>query len=126
MQITIDTENLTALDVLVLRMVLGDAETPTPAPAAASPSAAKPVKKAAAKAEPVVEPEPEPEPEPEDDDLVGGTAPTMADAVARATELVGSGDAPRVKAALTDLGVKKVSELKSDDDIAAFVAALED
>lgn len=124
MQITIDTENLTALDVLVLRMVLGDAETPTPAPAAASPSAAKPVKKAAAKAEPVVEPEPEPEPE--DDDLVGGTAPTMADAVARATELVGSGDAPRVKAALTDLGVKKVSELKSDDDIAAFVAALED
>jgi hypothetical protein len=46
--------------------------------------------------------------------------------VARATELVGAGEAARVKAALADLGVKKVSELKSDEDIAAFVAALDD
>jgi hypothetical protein len=52
-------------------------------------------------------------------------APTMADAVALATKLVSNGDAAKVKAALSDAGAKRVSEL-DEDKIAGFVAALSD
>jgi hypothetical protein len=127
MQITFDTNDLSAEDRdLIARAIGVDSEpsipvaSPTAAPAVAKKAAAK---KAAAPA-PVVEEEPEPE---EDEDVLGGSAEyTMGDAVARATELVGDGQAARVKAALADLGVKKVSELKSDEDINAFVVSLED
>jgi beta-lactamase class A len=117
-QITFNTSDLSPEDRAVIAQAIGASTQASAAtPSASSPSAAKaPAKKAAAKP---------PVPEVEDDDLVGG-APTMGDAVARATELVGAGEAARVKAALADLGVKKVSELKSDEDIAAFVAALDD
>lgn len=126
MQITINTaEPLSDVDVAVLRTLLGEsAEVPVSAPAAAAP--AKAAKKAAPKAEKSA-PEPEPEEEPEaeaDEDLVGGDdAPTMEDAVALATKLVSSGQAAKVKAALGEVGAKKVSEIKAGD-IATFVNAL--
>lgn len=129
MQIIINTEvPLSDEDRAVLALLAGNpVAAAAPAAAAAAPAAA-PKKRAAAKPAPAPAPEPEDEPEDEDEDedVVGGTAPTMGDAVARATELVGAGEASRVKAALADLGVKKVSELKGADDIAAFVEALED
>jgi len=77
-------------------------------------------------------PEPEPEPEPEEDDeddedevedLIGGGEPTLDDAVAQATELVGSGQGAKVKAALKKLGVARVSALKGKA-IADFLAAI--
>jgi hypothetical protein len=127
MQITINTaEPLSDVDVAVLRTLLGEsAETPVSAPVAAK--AAPAAKKAAPKAEKAA-PAPEPEEEPEaeaDEDLVGGDddAPTMEDAVALATKLVSSGQAAKVKAALGEVGAKKVSEIKAGD-IATFVNAL--
>lgn len=128
MQIIINTEQpLSDEDRQVLAVLAGTTvalagEVGVAAPAKAAPAAKK---AAAPKAAAKPAPAPEPEPADDDDDLVGD-APTMADAVARATALVGAGEASRVKTALADLGVKKVSELKTDDDIAAFVTALED
>lgn len=124
-----NTDDLTTLDRQVLALLGGDSiPTVTAEPRTGSEqSEAKPAKKAAAKKaakkpEPVVE---EPEDEDEDDDLVGDDGPTMADAVARATELVSAKRAPEVKAALANLDVEKVSHLKGDQ-IAAFLEALED
>lgn len=84
------------------------------APAKTTTSAKKAAtKKAAAK----------PKPEPEED-LVGGSQPTLQDAVALATTLVGKGKSAEVKAALKEQGVNKVSELTDPEDIAAFIEAL--
>lgn len=95
------------------------AEKPAPAP---KKTAAKPAAKKAA-AKPAPEPEPEDD-EDEDEDIMGGDdAPTMDDAVARATELVGKGKSAQVKAALAEVGAKRVSDL-SDDQVPAFLAAL--
>lgn len=118
MQITINTEMpLTETEEKILTLLLGGSAitTESAAPVAA---AKKPAKKVV-----------EPEPEEEDEDLVGGDAededegPTMEDAVRIATELVSSKQAPKVKAALADAGVKRVSDLKPKD-IAGFVNAL--
>lgn len=49
---------------------------------------------------------------------------TMADAVAAATQVVSSGGAAKVKAALVVVGAKRVSEMKTED-IPAFLASLE-
>lgn len=113
MQITIDTSQpLSDIDLAVLGVLLGQDAAATPAPKAA----AKPAKKAAA-----AKAEPEPEPEAEEDE--GSDEPTLEEAVALATKLVSSGKSKDVKAALTDAGVKRVSELKSED-IPAFIKAL--
>jgi hypothetical protein len=93
-------------------------------------SSTKPARKAP-KAKPAPEPEPEPSApeEPEEDDLVGGgdAAPeyTMDDAVARVTSMVGSGKHADAKAALVELGAKRVSELTSEQ-VQAFMAATKD
>lgn len=105
----------------------------TQAPALAAP--------AKARRKPAAKPAPEPEPEPEDDetpapeepeadepkddeeeDLVGA-APTLDAAVARATTLVSEGRAAEVKAALAEIGAKRVSEL-SGKAIAQFLNAV--
>jgi hypothetical protein len=120
MQITIDTNNLSETDVNFLRVLVGDA----PAPAEAAPAAKKATaKKAAAK--------PEPTPEPEADEAVAddssdadADAPTLEDAVALATKLVSAGKSKEVKAALTDVGAKRVSEV-DEDKIGELIAALE-
>lgn len=120
MQITIDTNNLSEMDIAMLGFLAGQSDTeetveetaPAPAPAKATPAKAKAAK-----------PAPAPAPEPEEEDLLGG-APTMSDAVTAATSLVSSGGAAKVKAALALVGAKRVSEMKPED-IPAFLAALE-
>lgn len=123
MQITIDTNNLSEMDIAMLGFLAeqgeptGDTEqepeAPTPAPAKATPA-----KKAApAKAAPA-----KPAPEPVED-LLGGDGPTMADAVAAATQLVSTGQQQKVKDALTAVGAKRVSEI-AEDQIAIFIDAL--
>lgn len=92
-----------------------DAGSTTPAPAAKK-AAAPAAKKAAAA------PAPDPEQEPEED-LLGTDAPTLEDAVKRATELVAEGKAAEVKAALATAGAKRVSEL-SGAKIQTFLDAL--
>lgn len=125
-----NTDELTAQDRQVLALLGGDSiPTVTAEPRTGDEqSAAKPAKKATAKKAAAKKPDPVEEPEEEeeeDDDLVGDDGPTMADAVARATELVSAKRAPEVKAALANLDVEKVSHLKGDQ-IAAFLEALED
>lgn len=139
MKIELDTNNLTDLDRELLAVILGTSPAPTPAsaPATASVPTPAPAKKAAP-AKAAAKPAPTPEPEVEADetptseeagdtgeeDLVGGDGPTMSDAVAAATKLVSSGGAAKVKAALAEVGAKRVSEM-SESDIPAFLAALE-
>lgn len=108
MQITIhDTNDLTAADIRVLQVLIGS-ETPEKAPKPQS----KP--EPALKAEKAVEPAPEPD--------ENGEA-TMKDAVELATKLVSNGEAAKVKAALAEVGAKRVSQLK-EDKIPTFVASL--
>jgi hypothetical protein len=112
-QITIDTNNLSELDINMLAFLAGsteeveEVEPEAPASAKKAPAAKK------------AEPEPEPE-----EDLVGGDAPTMSDAVAAATQLVSEGGAAKVKAALAVVGAKRVSEM-DEAKIPDFLAALE-
>lgn len=129
MIITIDTNvELSTLDLALIGTLIGNGPVATPLPESTPTKAeAKAPAKKATPAKPAPEPEPETV-EADEEDLLGGTepeadAPTMADAVAAATKLVSSQKGSVVKAALTDLGVKRVSELK-DDQIAAFLAAL--
>jgi hypothetical protein len=114
MQITLtfDTDNLTPGQQVALGSLVGIAEgsaVETPAPAKATPA-----KKAAAK------PEPTPDPEPAEDEA---SEATLEDAVALATKMVSNGEAKKVKAALSDVGAKKVSEIPADK-VGDFVAAL--
>ena len=56
----------------------------------------------------------------EEDEKDGEAGPTLADATAIATELVSKGKSNVVKAALNDMGVKRVSQL-DPSDIAEFI-----
>lgn len=122
MQITIDTNNLSEMDIAMLGFLAEQGE-PTgdtePEPEAPAPTPAKaPAKKAApAKAAPA-----KPAPEPVED-LLGGDGPTMADAVAAATQLVSTGNQQKVKDALAAVGAKRVSEI-AEDQIALFLETL--
>lgn len=123
-QITITTDDA-GLAANLIALINGSdvtLEVATPAAAAPAPAKKAAAKKAAPKPEPVVEPEPE------DEDVLGTddepTEYTMADAVARATEIVQAGGADTVKAALADIGVAKVSHLKADQ-INEFMASVE-
>ena len=140
MEIVINTaEPLTDLESRVLRVLLG--ENVQPAKSAASvmkEEAAAASKKATAtkKAEPKKEPEPEPEPmaeeplpeededdeEPAEDD---GTSDEdlLALAVKKATEMVGSGEAAKVREALDAAGASRVRELNKDN-VREFFKAL--
>ena len=89
-----------------------------PAKPAAKPAPAKPAAKPAP-----AKPKPEPEPEEADEEETETSGPTLDDAIAKATELVGAGKASDVKAALEAVGAPKVSALKGDA-IAAFLEAL--
>lgn len=132
MQITIDTNNLSELDINMLAFLAGQEATEPDepdVPAEPEPVAvpAKPAK-AAAKAKAAPAPEPEVPTSEEggdggDEDLLGAQ-PTMSDAVAAATKLVSSGGSAKVKAALETVGAKRVSEM-AEGDITAFLTALE-
>lgn len=125
-QITITTDDAALAADLVELINSREGAAPT-VTATATPA---PAKKAAAKKAAAPVPTPDPEPEADaDDDVLGGddeepTEYTMADAVARATELVQASKATQVKEALADLGVAKVSHLKADQ-IGEFMTAVE-
>ena len=129
MQITIDTNNLSEMDINMLAFLAEQGEPVEVEEAADEPEPEpdpKPSKKKAAAKKATTkkaDPEPEPDPEPESEDDSDG--PTMSDAVAAATQLVSSGEAAKVKAALAEVGAKRVSEM-DESDIPAFLAALED
>ena len=128
MQITIDTnEELTELDQQILMMVLGGevvlgaVEEAEPEPEPVKPAAKKAAaKKAAPKPEPAAE-----EPVEEDEDLIGEDEPAEEDdlsdedllelAVKRATEMVASGEAAKVREALDAAGASRVRELNTDN-----------
>jgi hypothetical protein len=122
-QITIDTNNLSELDIAMLGFLAGNTEVEeeveeTVAKADTSKADAKAkaaAKKEAEEAAKAAEAE---------EDLVGGDGPTMSDAVAAATKLVSEGGAAKVKAALAVVGAKRVSEM-AESDIPAFLEALE-
>lgn len=120
-------DELNTTDRAVLQALLGS-DVPVAAPVADPPAAKAPAKKAASGAKKAAA-KPEPTPEPEeaesaDEDLLGDDeAPTMADAVELATELVSDGRSADVKAALAEVGAKRVSELKGAG-IATFVNTL--
>lgn len=148
MQITIETDNLSDEDVQILRFLVGnDAPAASPVPAAAAPANVEPPAKrftaadfkevpgvGRKTAQLIVEhlygddaeaPAPDEEDEaPEAEDENDGDGPTMSDAVAAATRFVSSGKAAQVKAALAEVGAKRVSEM-DEGDIPAFMAALE-
>ena len=122
LQLTISLP-LTEEEAAQLQAFIGETvQSAAPAPKA------KPAPKATAKAAPVAEEAPEVPDEPADEadaeeDLLGG-APTLEDAVAKATELVSSGQTATVKAALAAVGAKRVSEVKANQ-VQAFIDALD-
>ena len=123
MKITIDTDNLSELDLNMLAFLAENGEVAAASEPVETPKPAKPEPK---KSEPKAEDPAEAPAEEPEEDLVGGEKPkTMSDAVAAATELVSSGNAAKVKEALAKVGdVKRVSELK-EDQIQKFLKALE-
>ena len=138
MRISIDTnEDLTELDQQILMMVLGgevvlgaveDTEPePEPEPPAKPAAKKAAAKKAAPKPEPAAE-----EPVEEDEDLIGGEDDEYDDvsdedllelAVKRATEMVASGEAAKVREALDAAGASRVRELNTDN-VREFFKAL--
>lgn len=128
MQISFNTEDLTDLDRQVLAVLAGDAAPASDAPAQEATKAEKPAPaaKKAAPAPKAAKPAPEPETEeetPEEEPEETGDAPTKEQAIEMATKLVAGGEAAKVKAALTEVGAKKVSEL-TDDNVAEFIAKI--
>lgn len=141
-----DTDNLSEMDKDILYLVLGEEFTETEeAPAqpaaevmkkeAAAVSKKATEAKAKAKPEPKPKPEPEPEPmaeeplpeedeveeEPEDDGMSDEDLLELA--VKKATEMVGSGDAAKVREALDAAGASRVRELNKDN-VREFFKAL--
>lgn len=135
MNITINTaEALSALDINILSLLVngGEVVEATEKPASAEPKA-KPAKKAAKKPKPEPEPTPEPaaeEPLPEEEEGVEeeGGEETSDDelldlAVKKATEMVGAGQAGKVREALDAAGANRVRELNKDN-VREFFKAL--
>ena len=142
-----DTDNLSELDKDILALVLGEELVEVeeaPAQSAAeimkTEAAAVSKKAAEAKAKPKPKPEPKPEPEPEpmaeeplpeedeDDEEPAeddGTSDEdlLALAVKKATEMVGSGEAAKVREALDAAGASRVRELNKDN-VREFFKAL--
>lgn len=127
-------EPLTAVEVEVLKVLLAnedyqravtmqEMETKSARLRAELDQEAKAAAKPKAKPEPK-DPEPTPEPEPVVEAAPARDGEDMrAEAVRRATEMVSSGKAAEVKAALASVGAKKVSEL-SDDQVGPFLTAI--
>ena len=149
MHISINTaEEISDLDRQVLGLLAGGSfilagepqefeepeEEPEPEPEPAPRRTAK--KTAAKKAEPEPEPEEEPEPmaeegvdeepeeEPEEDGDEQSDEDLLALAVKKATEMVGGGEAAKVREALDAAGASRVRELNADN-VRDFFAALD-
>ena len=116
--ITFDTDNLSTLDKYFLAILL-DGETKADPPA--TPVVVSQPSSSAGSTLTVVSP-------PyitTTNEVVPDVVPALSvqDAVDAATELVASGQAAKVKAALANVGAKRVSEIAAGD-IAAFIAEL--
>ena len=142
MQITIDTENLSPLDYRILAVLGAVATSPAEEAEEASKPAKKtaPAKKAAAKKKAEPEPEPAPDPaaeeplpeeeeEPEVEEAEEVDEDDVSDedllqlAVKKATEMVGGGQAAKVREALDAAGASRVRELNKDN-VREFFKAL--
>ena len=129
MQIIIDTDTITDSDRALLTSLLGTAPMPARVPKAPKAPKGDAVSDVAAAAAAILLPvAKEPGDDPADavtaePELPYDEAPTMADALAAATQAVSSGGSARVKAALVSVDSKRVSEMKVED-IPAFLAAL--
>lgn len=142
MFIQFDTDTISETDKAMLRALVG--ETPAATVTVINSGAdvvkedrkAEQAKKAAPAAKKAAAPKAAPAPQEDasedaDEDVVGAeptaddSAPTLDDAIDRATELVKADKLAEVKAALKDAGVKKVGELPAGK-IAGFLTALED
>lgn len=110
---------VTATDAVPAPVESEAAPAPTPAPRAARKQRQTRSTRAAV-LEDDKEPEPEPEPpadepgEPQEDDVLGGGAATLEEAVALATDAVSHGKTAKVKAALSAAGAPKVRDLEGD------------
>jgi hypothetical protein len=117
MQMTFDTNNLSALDQHLLLALLNDPEkigAPAPEPKPDARKGGRPRKAAAPTVEVEVDPENSAvEPEP--------TGATMEQAIAAATALLAEGKTDLVKDALAAAGATRVSNLT---DVDTFMAAL--
>ena len=129
MQITIDTHNLTDLDRELLARLVGTAPMPARVPKAPkSPTVSEPTEPEQVATVLPVAKEAGDDPadvvaEPSEPSEPAEPAPTMADALAAATQAVSKGGSAQVKAALASVNSKRVSEMKVED-IPAFLAAL--
>lgn len=109
----------TSEDISGLIAALSGGSAPAAPAEAAKPAATKTAKAAAKPA--AAEPEAAAE---ADDAPAAAEGPTLDDAIERATTLVSEGKAAQVKAALTSVGAKRVSEL-TDKTIGGFMDALD-
>ena len=137
MHITINTaEEISDLDRSILSMLLGGELVVAEADVAVEPKKAPAKKAPAKKAGPKPEPEPEPEPEPMaeepveepveedvDDAEEQSDEDLLALAVKKATEMVGGGEAAKVREALDAAGASRVRELNKDN-VREFFKAL--
>lgn len=124
MHIQFNTEELTPLDRKVLALLAGVGDpAPEKAAAPAPEKAASPAKKASPPKATAPAPAPVEEPESAAEEPAAGDAPTLDDAIAIATKMVSDGKSAQVKAALADVGAKRVSDIDADQ-IGAFLAAL--
>lgn len=124
MQITFDPTNSDECSVVadIIEAMNGKAEA---APAAkAAPAARKTAaKKTAAKAP---EPEPEEDPEEAEEEAADSDDPTLEDCIARAQELVGEKRTQEVKDAVAEIGVERVSKLKTKAQFKKFLELVAD
>ena len=124
MHIVIDTDTITDSDRALLTSLLS---APTPLPAEFLAAVRKVGEAATSVVKPPVAKEAGDDPAdavtPAEPELPYDEAPTMADALAAATQAVSAGGSARVKAALASVSSKRVSEMKVED-IPAFLAAL--
>jgi hypothetical protein len=120
MQLTLDTSALTEIDRKIIALLHGG-EAPASNGNGHAPKAEKaaPAPKAEPKAKPAEKTE-----EPAEAPAAEEGGATMEQAVEAATKLVSTGNAAKVKAALAEVGAKRVSEL-AEGDIPAFLAALD-
>ena len=120
MHVTVVFDTNDANDLAYLKQLLG---TETDAAPAAPAAATRAPRKATAKAT-ATPPEEDTTAAPATEDD-GAQEVSLSDAVKMATEMINSGDSDKVKAALSAVGVAKVSVMKADQ-VPAFLAALKD
>lgn len=139
-QIQIDTDTFGASDAAAIAALVDTLMAPGASVADEEQPSAPVIQMADRKAEQEAAPKPrrtrkavapkEPEPEPSEDaesadeDLLGDSAPTLDDAIDRATALVAEGKGKIIKAALAAVGAEKVREM-DDSQVPAFLAAVE-